>query len=150
MPASRSQRTALPRRRRAGKVRAPLSAPDLIDHLRSLEERLLQADCRSTREELALLLDDSFREVGSSGRSLTRDMVLDTLPKETPLRRSLASFNVMLLAPGVALATYRAELHPEGGGPPRHSLRSSIWREANGRWRMVFHQGTVAAMQPPF
>ena len=58
----------------------------LEQHLRELEESLLQPEVRKSRT-LAELLDDDFIEFGSSGRS--------------------------------------------------------IWRRADGIWRMMFHQATI-------
>lgn len=40
----------------------------LENHLRELEERLLQTDVRKSPEELDQLLADDFVEIGSSGR----------------------------------------------------------------------------------
>jgi hypothetical protein len=50
-------------------------------------------------------------------------------------------FKIRILAEGVVLATYRATRHGERAVT---SLRSSIWKLEGGRWRMEFHQGTVA------
>ncbi len=41
------------------------------------------------------------------------------------------------LVPDVVLVTYRT------GRPGHSTLRSSIWRLRDGRWLVVFHQGTV-------
>nr|WP_242947776.1 hypothetical protein [Desulfosporosinus lacus] len=47
-----------------------------------------------------------------------------------------------VLAPDVVLATYRAVKSNESREEMRNSLRSSIWKFLDGRWQMVFHQGT--------
>jgi hypothetical protein len=47
-----------------------------------------------------------------------------------------------VLAPGVVLATYRLAWSEGGYEAPKQSLRSSIWKLIEGRWQMVFHQGT--------
>jgi glyoxylase I family protein len=49
----------------------------------------------------------------------------------------MEDFAVARLGVGVALVTYRSR-------DPRHARRSSIWVRRNGRWQMVFHQGTLA------
>jgi len=59
---------------------------------------------------------------------------------ESPVTQSTADFHVELLAPTVALLTYRIHRH---SAPPVHTLRSSIWRQHGSRWKMVFHQATV-------
>jgi hypothetical protein len=114
----------------------------LEQHLRDLEERLLQPGVRKSAEEVAALLDDDFVEFGGSGRIFDRQQVVEALRAESPVRLSLTDFKAVLLAPDVSLATYRAIRHGDSGEPPVHSLRSSIWKLIEGRWLMVFHQGT--------
>jgi len=116
----------------------------LEQHLRSLEERLLQPGIRKSAEEVAALLDDEFVEFGSSGRIFDKQQVVEGLQAESPVRLSLTDFKAVLLAPDVALATYRAIRYGDSGEPPIHSLRSSVWKLIEGRWSMVFHQGTPA------
>jgi hypothetical protein len=48
----------------------------------------------------------------------------------------------MTLAPGVVLVTYNAVRQDESEEQLAYSLRSSIWRLSEGRWQMIFHQGT--------
>ena len=62
---------------------------------------------------------------------------------EPTVHRSLLDFNTSVLAPGAVLVTYRTVR--QGAVPdeqPIHSLRSSIWKLIDGRWQMLFHQGT--------
>ena len=66
------------------------------------------------------------------------------LAGETEREIALRDFEVEVLAEGVALATYRA-VRREVGAEAIESLRSSVWVEREGRWQMVFHQGTVAS-----
>ena len=122
----------------------PIPDSDLERHLRHLEERLLQPEVRRSAEEVAALLADDFVEFGSSGRIYDKRQVVEGLQAESgdPGRLSLTDFKAVFLAPGAALATYRALRHDESGAPAASSLRSSIWKLADGRWRMVFHQGT--------
>ena len=42
------------------------------------------------------------------------------------------------LAPGAVLVAYRFLRQDEA------RLRSSVWREESGAWRMVFHQATAS------
>jgi hypothetical protein len=114
-------------------------ASALAAQIRELEERLLEPEVRASAEELALLLADDFLEFGSSGRTWGKQQVLDALPRQRGVRFSIRDFQVRSLAPGVALATYRAALLNNGTA---YSLRSSIWRLEDDQWRMTFHQGT--------
>jgi hypothetical protein len=120
--------------------------PGLIAHLRHLEEELLRPEVRRSRAALEALLAPDFVEVGRSGRVYDRDAIVAALANE-PADRSgrpvarIEAFAVRLLAPGVALATYRSV----GGTPAGDAvtLRASIWRrEPAGAWRMTYHQGT--------
>jgi len=119
-----------------------LGASDTLDqHLQELEELLLQPATRGDAEQVAGLLSDDFVEIGSSGSAYTKIEIIAALARETPVRWTMAQFKVRTLAEGVVLATYRATRH---GQRTVTSLRSSIWKLDGGRWRMAFHQGTVA------
>ena len=111
-------------------------------HLRALEEELLQPAVRKTASRLDALLADDFIEFGSSGRVFDKHDIIDTLTSESPARRSLTDFRALPLGPEVVLTTYRATSYGASGEQPIHSLRSSVWRLLDGRWQVVFHQGT--------
>lgn len=113
----------------------------LAEHLRDLEERLLQPEVRQAAEAVAELVAEGFIEFGSSGRIYSRERIIEAMRSESPIRRSLTGFKTTMLAPGVVLATYRAVRNGSSG--PESSLRSSIWKLIDGRWQMMFHQGTV-------
>ena len=112
--------------------------------LRELEELLLRPDVR-TSPEVAELIADDFVEFGSSGRVYAKTDMIAALLTESPVALSASEFHVAMLADDVALVTYRATRHAT---TPVHSLRSSIWRLREGRWRIVFHQGTLTAPLP--
>ena len=113
--------------------------PSIEEHLRHLEEGLLEPTFRNSPEAVDALLATDFIEFGSSGRVYDKQQALEGLRAETTIRRSLTHFATRLLAPGVVLVTYRALRHDES---PACSLRSSIWKLTDGRWQIVFHQGT--------
>ncbi|OCJ13932.1 DUF4440 domain-containing protein [Rhizobium sp. AC44/96] len=119
---------------------------DLRLHLQSLEEKLFDPAVRSSRTSLDTLLAPDFREIGSSGRLYGFDEIIAALLAEPVdgTTRALADFEIRPLSPELVLATYRSK-RSEPHLPPVKSLRSSIWRrDADGYWRMVFHQGTPA------
>jgi len=115
--------------------------------IRDLEESLLDPRVRRSREALGDLLAEEFLEFGSSGRRFTRAQIVEALVAEAEdePRFSLADFSVLVLAPNVALATYRAEARGAHRSGPRDSLRSSVWILRSGRWQLLFHQGTPGA-----
>ena len=111
-------------------------------HLRTLEAELLQPDVRKYATRLDALLAEEFIEFGSSGRIFDKQAIIHALSSESPIHLSLTDFKAQLLAPGVVLTTYRAVRYGVVGEQPVHSLRSSVWRLLDGRWQVVFHQGT--------
>jgi len=113
--------------------------------LYNLENRLLQPEVRHSRAELQRLLADKFVEFGSGGRVYDKKSIIEELGKESNARGSITDFKLMLLAPDVALVTYRATFSEDAVEPAHHSLRSSIWKKVGDNWQMVFHQGTPTA-----
>lgn len=113
----------------------------LAAELQELEELLLAPDVRKSKR-LVELLADEFVEFGSSGRVYTRDDLVAVLQAESPVVQTTSDFRVTVLAPDVALLTYKIRRHSQ---PPADTLRSSVWRRSGGRWQMVFHQATVTS-----
>lgn len=107
--------------------------------LQQLEERLL-----TNAKEVSSLLVSEFREYGSSGQIYSKAEIVDRLRSEPSTNLSLRDFEVQPLCSEVVLATYRAIKHQPGASPVE-SLRSSIWGFRDGRWQMIFHQGTRAS-----
>lgn len=114
-------------------------------------ERLLEAYERGLLEPAARksglvikLIAESFVEFGSSGQVFTKAQIVSALFEESPVTVSASDFKVRLLAPDVALVTFRTERHVQ---PPVQAIRSSVWVRGEGGWQMVFHQGTRSAEQ---
>jgi hypothetical protein len=118
---------------------------NLADQLRSLEEQLLNPIIRHNPDVVAKLLCDDFREFGSSGRSYSKAEIIESLRVEaasTPgLRLSLIDFLLMPLSGTLALVTYRSRRELPGRSAAQ-ARRSSLWTLRNGRWQILFHQGT--------
>lgn len=114
---------------------------ELSDHLRSLEESLLRSAVRKNAPEVAALLADGFREFGCSGRVYSRAEIIGHLQEEEPARLSLTDFEATPLSASLVLVTYRA-LRVGPNDDSVQSLRSSLWELRDGRWQMLFHQGT--------
>jgi hypothetical protein len=109
--------------------------PEAAQVLRDLEERLLHPAVRASPEEVATLLADEFIEFGSSGRIYDKQQIIRLLQEEQgEAQLTLAEFSARRLSADVALVTYRVL--------ESRTIRSSIWNFQEGRWRMVFHQGT--------
>jgi hypothetical protein len=113
---------------------------DEIDIERQLlrhEQDLMQLATRSSRKKLEAFLAEDFVEIGSAGNVYDRESVISALLLEQPVAWSIVSFKAREVTEGVALVTYIAT---KGDG--QSALRSSLWRRDEGKWKMVFHQGT--------
>ena len=119
--------------------------------LRRLEEELLKPEVRHAPDRVGDLLSDDFVEFGSSGNVYNKQQVIEALDEEGPadptIRLSLVDFIAQGLAPGVILVTYRTIQEGSPGSRRESRLRSSIWKLTEGRWQMVFHQGTPSTVQ---
>ena len=119
------------------------SSNSIAVQLRKLEEDLLQPGIRRNPQAVASLLTDDFCEFGSSGRIFNRQEVIEALQTEPPDQISIVDFSATSLSAEIVLVTYRAIRRSQPGHDPRISLRSSLWIRREGRWQMLFHQGTL-------
>ena len=119
--------------------------------LRRLEEGLLKPEVRHSPGQVGDLLSDDFIEFGSSGGVFSKQQVIEALEQEGPpdptIRLSLVDFIARKLASDVILVTYRTILEGGPGNMQESRIRSSIWKFIEGRWQMVFHQGTPSTMR---
>jgi len=113
--------------------------------LLNLEQALLDPSVRRDSNRVLALLAEGFVEFGASGRAWTRGQIVDLLATEAYEPPSIEDFSCRVIAPGAALATYRAVRGNPAAGSATATLRSSIWIHEDGRWQMVFHQGTNTA-----
>ncbi|MEW6559152.1 MAG: DUF4440 domain-containing protein [Pseudomonadota bacterium] len=114
----------------------------LLPKLRALEIEL-HHPC--SRERLEYLLHLDFHEVGRSGRRYDRHTVLSVLSEQAD-RPAIQSddFKLAELASGVVLLTYRTAQRQPDGALTNHTLRASVWVNADARWQLRYHQGTQA------
>lgn len=116
--------------------------PDL-ETIRALEEELHKQSVRRSRDAVDGLLLDTFFEFGRSGGVYDKAEIICSLAGETAGANetlSATDYKFMPLSDDVVLLTYRTER--VGPKCQLRTLRSSIWKLDNGRWRMAFHQGT--------
>jgi hypothetical protein len=115
----------------------------LAEQLLACEKKLLDPILRRNPEKLASLLDDDFVEFGSSGRIYDKRQVLYHLSRQVPAVLAIQEFRVFELGPDAALVTYRARADSGKGRDEKYSLRSSVWVQRAGEWKLIFHQGTM-------
>ncbi|MCT8140304.1 DUF4440 domain-containing protein [Anaerobacillus sp. CMMVII] len=111
----------------------------------SFEEQILYLEKQLmtySYDELNEYLADDFFEFGSSGNIFDKKAQLDAVRDDkavtNSIRYTVTDFNIKLLASDVVLATYRSLRHNDS----KLVLRSSIWKNIDGKWQMIFHQGT--------
>jgi len=107
----------------------------------ALERALLTREVRSSAAALDALLDPEFTEAGASGRWWTRAEILAELPAgeaaAAPDRIADYAMAGRRLAADVVMLTF--ETDRQG----RRARRVSLWRRSGGRWRVLYHQGTL-------
>jgi ribonuclease HI len=110
-----------------------------IDRVARLEVELLDPAVRADAKRLDELLHPDFVEHGASGRTWTRQSIIDELPLEdgTTPRTTASDIEAQHLTDDVILVTYRTT------STLNTAVRSSLWlRSATGLWHIRFHQGT--------
>jgi hypothetical protein len=116
--------------------------PSLSEQLLELEKKLLDPLVRRTPEKLGHFLTDNFVEFSSGGRAYDKKQIVFHLRKQLPGQLAIEEFRAIELTPQVALVTYRARAE-SAAKLPQYSLRSSLWVQQEGMWKMLFHQGTT-------
>lgn len=124
-----------------------MRTPDLA-FFQALEESLHQAETRRSADRLRELLADGFVEFGASGNVYGKTQVTTALAQESASGKDAASieaydFAMRAIAADTVLLTYRSTRRSVGQDQARHALRSSLWQLIDGRWQMLFHQGTI-------
>jgi hypothetical protein len=112
------------------------------EQLKSFEEKLLNPEVRNSKTELTELIADGFIEFGCSGKIYDKQLVIESLQSEDKSKISIIDFFVTRLAEDVVLLTYGAVRNGQDG-VKSYSLRSSIWKMIDKKWKIVFHQGTA-------
>ena len=115
------------------------------EHLKELEQRLLKPEVRKSAAEVGALLADDFKEFVSTGQIYNKAQIIELLQKAPTADSALTDFKTLMLAPDVALATFFYSREATHDRPAAKSIRSSVWKRIDGRWQMVFHQGTLCS-----
>jgi hypothetical protein len=112
-----------------------------VEEVRSLELSLLAEAVRKDAAKMALLLTEEFCEFGSSGRVYSKQEVIAELQCERERRIAMKDFASQMIDSSTMLVRYRSVREGEDGITVE-ALRSSIWVLREGRWQILFHQGT--------
>lgn len=118
-----------------------MSGDEIVAMLIAQERELLRPATRADQARVAALIADDFMEIGARGAVFGKTEVLGSLPVEQGIAFEAGPMRVVFMTADVARLHYLATRLV--GGAHARSLRTSLWRrEADGRWRMAFHQGT--------
>lgn len=106
--------------------------------IEAMERELQTPVCRRDTRRLAELLDESFEEVGASGRRWTRDEIARLLTEEPPASPAIEVLDLRsrYVTDDVVIVQWRSVREAQS------ALRTSLWRKDAGTWRLVHHQGT--------
>lgn len=115
---------------------------NLPDEIKKLEGKLLNSATRKSGHDLDELIADEFVEFASSGKVFNKKQTLENLLNEQDTTFSMQDFMAKSLNHNVVLATYTATKEHKNEKKMR-SLRSSVWKNNDGKWQLIFHQGTV-------
>lgn len=111
--------------------------------IKELELELLKPTVRKNKKILKELIDDNFVEIASTGIVINKNDVLESLLKENKIEWKVSNMKVVEIAEGLFLVTYKVTKSILKNNTKISSLRSSIWKNYNGKFKIIFHQGTL-------
>lgn len=117
----------------------------LKNHILQLESDLLKPEIRQSIDEISELLSDGFIEFCSSGYVWHYNKGESVDEEIQEINWQIKNFTVNQLSDNCVLATYKLIKHNELDENKKYSLRSSIWKYYDGKWKMLFHQGTLTS-----
>jgi len=115
---------------------------DVMEELKKREPIFHHPEYGTKREDFAKMTEETFWEVGASGRCYSRNFVLDTLEKRfenSPKDEwEIKDFYCSEIAENNYLVTYTLIQDKK-----RVTRRSTIWKKYDNDWKIVYHQGTI-------
>ena len=120
-----------------------MNEQDLKALVMNLECELLSPQVRRSDKRLGELLAHEFVEFGASGRIYDKRSIIDSLVQtESTESFTVDNFRMVTSSDEMAFVTYSCTARSATGDIVRKSNRSSLWKLADGRWQIYFHQGT--------
>ena len=116
---------------------------NISEIIKALELELLKPEVRKSKERLNELIADDFLEIGASGSNFNKEDILNELPDQSEINFLMQDFNTIEISPDTILATYQVEKIILESDEKIKSARSSIWKNKDGNWQIIFHQGTT-------
>lgn len=115
---------------------------DLDKIIFNLEKELQKDEVRKSIEKLDELISDDFKEITSSGTVTNKQDCFVNLPSAPKIDFVMTDFQIRQLTPDLIQSFFKTEKTVVETGKKSFSMRNSIWKNENGKWKMIFHQGT--------
>ncbi len=112
--------------------------------VKEFELELLSLETRRSPERLNELLADNFFEFTQSGTAHTKQDIIDMLPKCPEEKFVVRDYIEKKLSNDLVLVHYIADREILESGLKRTTLCSSIWKNTQDKWQIIFFQGTPA------
>ena len=117
---------------------------DILEELKAREPIFHHPDeFGKTEQDIRAQMCDEFWEVVASGSVYTKQDVIETLveryydPNYQDIWHAFG-FEILQVAPENYLLTYILVQNKN-----RYTRRATIWRKVHGKWKILYHQGTV-------
>ena len=107
----------------------------------NLEKELLKPEVRKSPEKLRELLSEDFTEYLSTGEIYNYKP--DDTFYEDNVTFEIENFNLQELSKDCVLTTFKLNKFYHEDNFIKSSIRSSIWKLYDDKWKMFFHQGTL-------
>ena len=116
------------------------------EHILQLESDLLKSEVRKSAQRISNILADCFIEFCSNGNiyHYKNGDVFQEQDDNKELFWQIIDFEIKDLSNDCILAMYKLIKQEELNENKKYSLRSTIWKCIDGKWKMFFHQGTYA------
>ena len=105
------------------------------------ETLLMKEHVRNNPDKIAELLNDNFIEFTSSGKQYNYSFGDTFGASNSTIEMEDESVRTIVLNDETILLLYVA-IKKNLDGSCNRSRRSSVWNKINGKWKLVFHQGT--------
>jgi hypothetical protein len=108
--------------------------------LTRLEEAMWREETRFDRAFMERALASDFFEFGRSGRTYSRQQILDFPREPIDAQLPLQGLQIRLVGANTAQVTYNSVVRYRD--VVEFGRRSSIWSKSGDNWVLRFHQGT--------
>ena len=110
-------------------------------------EKMLQTPKNFSIEDLSMLIDENFYEVGQSGKSWNKEQIIEYFNQQisntkNPCVVTMEDEKFVTVDKSIVLITYIFKQTDASSNFSSSSRRSSLWKKQGEKWVMLFHQGT--------